>query len=211
MTKSELTKDAKPILFNTKMVRAILDGRKTQTRRIIKKLPENTYRIEHVDENLWEVSYGVSGNSICMDFYEKIKPPYKIGQVLYVRETWMNPCRDYCRKNDECDGCIYGRGYRYKADYRIKTDFEKWHPSIHMTKETARIFLKVTDIRVERLQDITVDGALKEGADISEGFKDFIKIWNSTIKKSDLDRYGWEANPWVWAVDFEKVEADTKC
>ena len=91
-----------------------------------------------------------------------------------------------------------------------------YHPSIHMPKEAARIFLKVTNVRVERLQDIDDEQAKKEGANWRNGknvgFEEkmrrsaverFAEIWNSTIKKSDLDRYGWDANPWVWVIDFE--------
>lgn len=92
----------------------------------------------------------------------------------------------------------------------------KWHPSLHMPKDAARIFLRVTNVRVERLQDITVEDALAEGMDkyirlngeLDENsiITSFIGIWNSTIKKSDLDRYGWNANPWVWVIEFERCE-----
>ena len=90
-----------------------------------------------------------------------------------------------------------------------------------MPKEAARIWLKVTDVRVERLQSITEDGAKAEGAIDNRGFihspeneydrihtarEHFIKIWNSTIKKSDIDRYGWDASPWVWVIEFERCE-----
>lgn len=101
-----------------------------------------------------------------------------------------------------------------------------WRPSIHMPKEAARIFLRVTDVRVERLQDITVEQAIKEGTpdvwfnfahkmkliDTLKGIdlpnRNFIKIWNSTVKKSDLAQYGWDTNPWVWVIEFERVEAE---
>jgi hypothetical protein len=136
-----------------------------------------------VGENLWKVDYGVYGNGICMDLCKELKPPYQIGQVLYVREAFTDhwvpdeegePQLEYCYKADGIDikaECLPGENNR-------------WYPSIHMPKEAARIFLRVTDVRVKRLQDITVDGALKEGANISQGFKDFIGIWDSTIKKS---------------------------
>ena len=90
-----------------------------------------------------------------------------------------------------------------------------------MPKEAARIWLKVTDVRVERLQDITEDGAEAEGAMDNRGFihspeneydriytarEHFIGIWDRTIKKSDLDRYGWDANPYVWVIEFERCE-----
>ena len=100
-----------------------------------------------------------------------------------------------------------------------------WHPSIHMPKEAARIWLKITDVRVERLQDITPKDAKNEGVgnlfyeDIGYSEKNygtevdpeygiakeqFAWLWDSTIKKSDLDRYGWDANPYVWVISFER-------
>lgn len=91
---------------------------------------------------------------------------------------------------------------------------EPWKPSIHMPKEAARIWLKVTDVRVERLQDITIDGIRNEGlssasvhaGDIEIALKEWELLWDSTIKKSDLDRHGWDANPWVWIIGFERCE-----
>lgn len=199
----------KPILFNTEMVRAILDGRKTCTRRIVKPQPTAHYGAQ------------------C------IKPPYQPGDILYVRETWERfECwncegdeRGNCPKEpkksvlDKTCGC-----YMYRATDEISGD-AKWHPSIHMPKEAARIWLKVTDVRVERLQDITPKGAESEGVgnlfydDIGYGEKNygtevdpeygiakeqFAWLWESTIKKSDLDRYGWDANPYVWVISFER-------
>ena len=109
--------------------------------------------------------------------------------------------------------------YYYKAD---DNDFLcTWHPSTNMPKQAARIWLRVMDVRVERLQDVTEDGAKAEGAIDNRGFihspeneydrihtarDHFIKIWNSTIKKSDIDRYGWDANPYVWVISFERCE-----
>ena len=93
-------------------------------------------------------------------------------------------------------------------------DVTKWKPSIHMPKEAARIWLKVTNVRVERLQDITADSIRNEGlsslavhcGDMEIALKEWENLWNSTIKKSDLDRYGWDANPWVWVIEFERCE-----
>lgn len=190
-----------PILFNTEMVRAILDGRKTCTRRIMKPQPTAHYGTQ------------------CA------KPPYVPGDILYVRETWTEECGKYyyrsdydsdyldpcetlsggypasCRNHPGCYGCT-------ATSMRIH-----WHPSIHMPKEAARIWLKVTDVRVERLQKITEGGAEKEGCRESVDSKtkfrtsallNFYEVWDSTIKKSDIDRYGWQANPWVWVIKFEK-------
>jgi hypothetical protein len=248
MTKSELLKNAKPIIFNTEMVRAILNGRKTQTRRVIKKIPENTYRIEHVDENLWEASYGVYGDFICMDLYKEIKPPYQIGQVLYVREKWQEvyetevidyqivDVRNIIVNFDDIPKTCVGlstewsmRGmkprnkyYVYGADnikYADGYDGLRWQSPAIMPKEAVRIFLKVTDVMVERLQNITDEDAKAEGSNHKNGknvgveeklyktaIDRFVDIWDSTIKKSDLARYGWDANPYVWVVEFERVK-----
>lgn len=195
----------KPILFNTEMVQAILDGRKTCTRRIVKgAIP---------DDAMWGYTMftpkgciscrGVYADGYGEGFY---KLPYQPGDILYVRETW---CKGSWMNEKE--------RYYYKAD---DNDFHcVWHPSIHMPKEAARIWLKVTDVRVERLQDITDDGAKAEGANWKNGknvgweekmkrtaVERFAEIWDSTIKKSDLDRYGWAANPWVWVIEYERCE-----
>ena len=197
----------KPILFNTDMVRAILDGRKTCTRRKVDKDISNKFDI---DSNGTVVAYidQATGDSYKPESICK----YQAGDVMYVRETW---------------GEGYEEGtYIYKADDRLadlptfkKSSKRIYHPSIHMPKQAARIWLKVTDVKVERLQEITEDEAKAEGANWKNGknvgvvekmrrtaVERFSEIWDSTIKKSDLDRYGWQANPWVWAISFERCE-----
>ena len=219
---------AKAILFNTEMVRAILDGRKTCTRRVI-ELPENM-------DGVPVGKSGDSSNPLGFMYPGGIKrPPYQPGDILYVRETWerfecwncegdeSGSCPKEPQKSvlDKVCGC-----YMYRATDEISGD-AKWHPSIRMPKEAARIWLKVTDVRVERLQDITPKGAESEGVgnlfydDIGYGEKNygtevdteygiakeqFAWLWESTIKKSDIDRYGWDANPWVWVIEFERCE-----
>ena len=199
----------KPILFNTEMVQAILDGRKTCTRRIVKgAIP---------DDAMWGYTmFTPKGCISCRGVYadeygEKFfRLPYQQGDILYVRETW---CKGSWMNEKE--------RYYYEAD---DNDFHcVWHPSIHMPKEAARIWLKVTDVRVERLQecgegwciDIEKEGIATPQDPIlyisDDAFHDalrmeFQKIWDSTIKKSDLDRYGWDANPWVWVIEFERCE-----
>lgn len=193
-----MTKSIKPILFNTEMVQAILDGRKTCTRRIVKgAIP---------DDAMWGYTMftpkgciscrGVYADGYGEGFY---KLPYQPGDILYVRETW---CKGSWMNEKE--------RYYYKAD---DNDFHcVWHPSIHMPKEAARIWLKVTDVRVERLQEISGEDLIKEGIDffrsnyVRVAFDEYKNIWNSTIKKSDIDRYGWDANPWVWVIEFERCE-----
>ncbi len=208
MTREEILKVAKPILFNTEMVRAILDGRKTETRRAVKFPPGLTG--SHAVGKA-----GKKDNMLGIMWACGIKrPPYKPGDYLYVRETWNGlPADRICPAE-----------FWYKADEEILNPDDKWRPSINMPKEAARIFLRVTDRKIEHLQDITEEGALAEGAINTFGFirspeneyaepphtakKDFEKIWDSTIKPKDRDKYGWQANPWVWVYKFERVEVD---
>ena len=197
----------KPILFNTEMVRAILDGRKTCTRRICKDANECT--VPDMDfYNTDKRTYAVH-NFVDKEHTEQLSIaertcPICPGDILYVRETWMD----------------YAGLTMYKADcdiYRLDSlNFAGfgWKPSIHMPKEAARIWLKVTDVRVERLQDITSEQISREGVEVEyphvlngeEKRYAFSTLWNSTIKKSDIDRYGWDANPYVWIIEFERRE-----
>lgn len=204
----------KPILFNTEMVRAILDGRKACTRRLPRKQIEEKY-LEYEE---WVCAVAPPGSTWLSEkeFYEKY-PPYQLGDILYVRETW-------CGLPVNEAGHFRGHPiYYYRADGDLRPEGWRgaWHPSIHMPKEAARIWLKVTDVRVERLQDITDDGAKEEGAIDNRGFihsqgneydrihtasEHFVEIWDSTIKKSDRDRYGWAANPYVFVIEFSKID-----
>ena len=233
----------KPILFNTEMVKAILDGRKTQTRRVCK------------------------GQGDCNPVQCGYHPPFKPGDIMWVRETWCD-----AHPNDP-----FERFY-YKADMPIHWDAEdtahgeavditeadfRWHPSIHMPKEAARIFLRVEDVRIERLCQITPQDAVSEGisrlfdhmtkAEYEEwanrsgvqvpqheqswtnylwhghfgahgmgnqlsnawpwqasGYEyprlSFSSLWNSTVQLKEWDKYGWDANPWVWVIEFERCE-----
>lgn len=219
MTREDLLKQAKPILFNTEMVRAILEGRKTVTRRIVKFLDgKNPNWTGYIKDGLTLYN---GTNEPCNK-----KPPFKAGDYLYVRETW---CKGAIDCGEEADGrdVLYVSQCEGEDDYILKAhalhenigiEDVVWKPSIHMPKEAARIFLKVTDVKVERLQMMNGKDVLKEGVDNGSSnptmgyrfdvmqrtaFKD---LWNSTIKKADIDKYGWEANPWVWVVEFERVE-----
>lgn len=199
-----------PILFNTEMVRAILDGRKTVTRRLIKSQPPYDvqcplgYCTDGYKSEIGKFAFGSHKDGGKMIF---CKPPYQPGDILYVRETW---------------GEGYEEGtYIYRASDKLAglPTFKEsskliYHPSIHMPKEAARIWLKVTDVRVERLQEITSEQICREGVEVEyphvlngeEKRYAFSTLWNSTVKKSDLDRYGWNANPWVWVIEFERCE-----
>ena len=211
----------KPVLFNTEMVRAILDGRKTCTRQLIKDAdkilnsPFKQSRPDIIDEHI----------------ISKLgRRPYCKGDILYVREAFAwQPCWD-CgmdgsltdtgheaerRLQDEKKehGCYM---YRASCEDNEYPSADTWHPPIHMPKEAARIWLRVKNVRVERLQEISAESALAEGADkyihtnggLDENMTitSFIGIWNSTIKKSDLNSYGWDASPWVWVIEFERFE-----
>ena len=179
-----------PILFNTQMVQAIFEGRKSVTRRLVKhdveSMLNSPFRKSHLD---------VADKQII----EKLcRPPYQAGDILYVRETW----------SEWTDGYIY-KAWNSPFPQPGKASIMKWHPSLHMPREAARIFLMVKDIRVERLQDITPEQVLQEGT--KEQFPplaidEFRDIWDSTVKKSDLVLYGWDANPWVWVIEFERCE-----
>lgn len=201
----------KPILFNTEMVRAILDGRKTCTRRLPRKQIEEKY-LEYEE---WVCAVAPPGSTWLSEkeFYEKY-PPYQPGDLLYVRETWQ-----YLYELDGNEQVIEGTGKYYYAatdtipfdayvdENGVTHDHTPWRPSIHMPKEAARIWLKVTDVRVERLQDMTDDDAEAEGCfDYTSTALGFPDVWDSTIKKSDLDSYGWDANPYVWVIEFERCE-----
>lgn len=189
----------KPILFNTEMVRAIMDGRKTCTRRLVKPQPDekHTFPLGFVTDSTEKKEVGCFG--FAANEYggsiQYVKPPYRYapGDILYVRETWKKA----------------PNGYYYYEDWQRDdiADVTKWKPSIHMPKEAARIWLKVTNVRVERLQDMTDDDAEAEGCfDYTSTALGFPDVWDSTIKKSDLDRYGWDASPWVWVIEFERCE-----
>ena len=206
----------KPILFNTEMVQAILDGRKTVTRRICKDANDYTVpMIDFIDND--KRTYAVQS------FYDKnhedqcslaeVNMPICIGDILWVRETW---------------GKGYEEGsYIYKASDKLASlpSFKEssrliYHPSIHMPKEAARIFLKVTDVRVERLQDITEEQAkAEECIDFNDKignskFDDvmefdltardaFAELWDSTVKE-DWQKFA--SSPWVWVIEFEWCE-----
>lgn len=207
----------KPILFNTEMVRAILDGRKSCTRRVV-KFPVNRYtnNVPLADKVVLQELRCDKANFLEKPFFSfGMNLPYQPGDILYVRETFIQAA---------------AHTFWYKADDKSWMSKDLlWKPSIHMPKEAARIWLKVADVRVERLQEITEEQACMEGTDpwdeacyenngwhptlsdpdsggnpnMIDGFH---KLWDSTIKKNGLDRYSWNANPWVWVIEFERCE-----
>lgn len=212
MTRSELLERAKPILLNTEMVRAIQDGTKTVTRRVIKGIPETAHMFLGINPTTQKAEFLCVEirNGACVDWEVGIKLPFQIGDILYVRETWFyeGHMHDITAGDPDLPSGRYSFRYIYKAnnpDYPVDIGVgaDGWHPSIHMPKEAARIFLRVTNVRVERLQDIDDDGVVAEGLEIGAPFDE---LWDSTVKKSDRDMYGWAANPWVWVIEFEVME-----
>ena len=232
----------KPILFNTPMIQAILDGRKTVTRRVANINTEIPCIGRDNHSFVWDNLVGAGEDEatgfICKHCGFGVSPPhsrypcgtsafrprYVIGDILYVRETftelfYVDPDGythfDKSMYYYAADGTpditlVDGDGF-VEDDQRIR-----WKPSIHMPKDAARIFLRVTDVRVERLQDISADQCAMEGVcPLYAGpiggresyYKTaFAKLWNSTIKKEDLLTYGWDANPWVFVYRFERCE-----
>ena len=205
------------ILFSSDMVRAILEGRKTVTRRVIKDADESMYAgLCGLGPGLFDKKTGLRTK----------EPYYRLGDILYVRETF---CPNYFDVSIAV-GLKCSSRHAFKADYRKEAIGDivpepKWRPSIHMPKEAARIWLRVVDVRAERLQEISNEQIIKEGArqgkinsyiaqmpENSEVWTnaayalEWMQIWDSTIKKKDLDTYGWTANPWVWVIEFERCE-----
>lgn len=212
------------------MVRAILDGRKTATRRVVQYRYSNTdmkMRTDKYGTRLIEIQKDIEGETHgknpdggtwrkLLPYIEK-KPPYRRGDILYVRETWsFLPCVECMDEGPACsedpvvydDGDIESEGcFIYKASHP-RPEKVSWKPSTHMPKQAARIWLKVIDVRVEQLQDIGALDCQGEGIDISKNaiFKRFSILWDSTVKEKDIYRYGWKSNPWVWVIEFEKCE-----
>ena len=228
----------KPILFSTEMVQAILEGRKTQTRRIIKPQPDfnKAWKNLGFSENKFGIKteleipdVDVTGNFLGVSSPIEIDGfkatgmcipniPIKIhkGDILWVRETWQTAWNFYKKS---CETI-------YKADggYWIDDDgIMKWKPSIYMPKEAARIFLEVSNVRVERLKDISEEDAIEEGIEIIHYAENILPVFRNYLlkeKKGTLNprlsfrtlwekingEDSWNANPWVWVYEFKVVE-----
>ena len=204
MKREKLLEIAKPILFNPHMVRAILNDRKTQTRRIM-KLPKLADNISG-DDGIYVPTRRINGKPPALQVGEPIKSCYHIGDILYVRETFKP---DYHNEGSYC--------YKAVDDTREMwpNNIINWSPSIHMPKSAARIFLRVTNVRVERLRRITYGDCCAEGvydvndlkcaADGSTATERFRELWDSV----SVREHNWESNPWVWVYKFERVEVET--
>ncbi|HCF5866104.1 TPA: hypothetical protein NIH49_000682 [Pseudomonas aeruginosa] len=204
----------RPILFNDQMVRAILEGRKTVTRRVVK------------DTGFYAIDAAIHGNDVALREREALSTRCPFGQPgdrLWVREAWQGPLisdeeqaanqswwKDMTKFQDQAH-CAY----RASGDNNEYVDPDgyfhcKWKPSIHMPRWASRILLEITAVRVERLQDITEDQAIAEGIDTHPmGFYGngcitaggaFLELWESINGDGR-----WAANPWVWVIEFKRV------
>ena len=255
----------KPILFNTDMVCAILRGQKTVTRRPVKPQPKMRlsyacmghgagrwgYPAEDVHK-YWGDEWRIP-DDVTLDEADRNRlwtPPCHTDDILYVRETWAplypdDVSKEVCGYMYKADREMFLYGEEYAKDYdelypegRDWTWEGVWKPSIHMPREAARLFLKVTNVSVGKLQDITMEGIRREGCvpqcamcsfnrkidthgiDCAKGISrdadcplsnmfetvGFRSTWDSTVKKSDLMTYGWKADPYVWLIEFERIE-----
>lgn len=221
-----------PVLFKSEMINAIIAGTKTQTRRVITKPNEvvfskQLYPVQNVPDHLMN----------AWDIW--LKCPYgQVGNNLWVRETWAQLC-NHPDLGCEYEGFFCDSECKYfQIEYRADTnnpypgewpkeeakgnpDAPKWKPSIHMPKKYCRLWLKVLSVKVERVQEISVDDIMAEG--VEDGYfapigipeeehkkladhimiQRWIELWDSINKKRG---YGWDANPWVWVIEFEKLE-----
>jgi len=210
-----LIKNAKPILFSTSMVQAVLEERKTQTRRVVRRKDYDSeihakkytcFDCETERKDLYKFHDNEPGHN-HIKWGVGVRAKYAVGDVLYVRETWSR-------------GYVGGEwGYVYKADGTEPYHTEKWKPSIHMPKAAARLFIRVKNVRVERLQDISLEDIENEGFYCDPEYSDpngisrhaypmgmrihFSKFWDYLNAKRGYD---WKSNPWVWVYEFEKVD-----
>ena len=254
MTRSEILSIAKPILFNTQMVIAIDKGIKKQTRRVAGDIP----KIESCEKHIFirddfcgggytgydceKCGFGVSFPHMRYPIGSSfLRPRYNEGDYLYVRETWCvnngYPAAfgfDVAYKaSPKINSCMFDSAERYNKFCKFE-DKPNWQPALFMPKEAARIFLKVTKVRLEPLKDIITGDYMtpvninREGvyeacsnckyvngecADyIKDGMcglvREFRQVWNSTINIKDISIFGWEANPWVWIYEFEKIDIE---
>lgn len=194
----------KPILFSGPMVQAILDGRKTMTRRVAKPCRGEVFRLDPLFKELsifkqLKGSIGMSGE------YRTPVPRYKVGDILWVRETWQ----PLTTVEGRTVGYHFATGQVAWICDTTGMDIQepdKWRPSIFMPKTAARIFLKVTEIRVERLQEISEEDAISEGVPVGpmgDYRTGFYWIWEHLNGKRG---YGWDTNPWVFGYKFERCE-----
>jgi hypothetical protein len=232
-TKTAAEVKERPILFSTPMVKAILEGRKTQTRRILKaNFHPDTFRVTLMDTTDGVIAIPRDDSDRMLG--ERVKCPYgKIGDRLWVRETWgdvtgafqdADELRNVAFKADESVWNCYGQMVYLEQLYQSGIYVDKWRPSIFMPKFAARLWLEITNVRVERLQDISEADAQAEGcrnkSDVI-GSEHVSGYWGNG-QPSAYSRYAykttfqllwysingqesWDANPFVWVIEFKKL------
>lgn len=207
-----------PILFSTPMVQAILAGRKTQTRRIVKPQPDDDglWDDTNIPHSLQSTLKGWNGTVDATGESREFKAKADRGDILWVRESWTQNGLEYYRYKadwpDPAKGVFIGPAVPLK--YR-----NKWKPSIHMPYTACRIWLKVTGVKVERVQDISEEDAISEGIEGkmaqwkdysgSKQIHGFAEVSFRTLWKSINGPESWNANPWVWVYTFERTEKPT--
>lgn len=231
----------KGILFNTEMIRAIMDGRKTQTRRPIRPQPMGRlcYSMAGSNAGKWgymteicRKAWGYSGDDILQDptkedLEKRWTPPCHTDDLLYVRETWFyeSHMEDLTDGEPDLPSGRYKHRYVYYADQpdypvNVGVGATGWRPSIHMPKEAARIWLKVKNVSVQRLKEITDEDAIAEGFEADETFKAherFAMTWNSVYGFTKAvngwrmsSPENWGSNPWVWVISFEQIDREAE-
>lgn len=200
----------KPILFSAPMVRALLDGRKTQTRRVLNPQPNMLNGGKPLNDGRGSYSTGSGWK----------RYQFRRGDRLWVREAWAPLER--LTHNDPGTQALADGGF-YRADEgTVEGEVSRWSPSIHMPKRASRITLQVTDVRVQRLQDISEEDAIAEGVapepvrvfetphtpPAREAKPAFQRLWDSINAARDGGAYAWAANPWVTATTFEVVKGN---
>lgn len=195
------------MIFNGEMVRAILDGRKTQTRRIVSDRHLNLIDVGSQIGECYPLECGIDHEN-SQSYYREHCPFGTIGDRIWVRETWAEA------------GAGAPELQLYRANYpeHVPSHYEnvplaediRWTPSIHMPRWASRILLEITDVRVERLQAITLGDICKEfGCGLYDfrpatyGFQAWEELWKSIYGDDS-----WQANPWVWVIEFKRIEGD---
>ncbi len=195
-----------PMIFNTEMVKALLDGRKTVTRRPIKLFGEYNRVVENSEKT---ERYVTDKNNPHQKW---LKFPINIGDLIYVRETFQGPLFDADKESDYLNDrdkyrhpryCVYAATDKRPEFFDVDSQdtVSRWKPSIHMPRWASRLTLKVTDVRIERVQDITVEQALSEGIthhSMNCPIAEFGQIWDSIYQD-------WDKNPYVWVIEFEVI------
>lgn len=224
----------RPILFSGSMVKPILEGRKTQTRRVVKN-SEGWNEAPDVMDGVpfWDYATNYDGEVQHNTQYGKPCPYGKPGDILYVKETWLPEIAHSCSV-DSCDCSDVWVNYLadglniYYRDHEIPPHWTmpaaslkgKNVPSLFMPRWASRILLEITEVRVERLNDISQSDAIAEGAPPSHptidnvsrefGFTDWSRSWFGQTWESINGKDSWNANPWVWVITFKKIEGDAK-